>query len=302
VHLLRRWSDIHPDNDLYTWLGDEGEETERRTYGNLQARANTIAAALLTAWGCSQNDRAVLMYLPGLDFIEALWGCLLASVVAVPVYPVDLRKFKLSVGRFQGIVNSCTPTVALTHGAYRSMKRAMAIKTVLEPASWPTGLVFHTTDDLPTQGNTRVFSMPSSEDLALLQFTSCSTGDPKGVMLSHGNVVHNLHAIAVAFDLSSDDVAVRWLPQSHDMGLLGYFVLPALLGGRVVCMSPMTFLRKPGLWLHTISKYRGTYLSAPNFAFQRCVDKLADIRKKYPACEMHLEQLKGVPCRPVRLP
>ena len=121
---------------LYTWLDENGQAETELTYRELEMRADTVARALITKWSCQPGDRAVLMYLPGLDFICAFWGCLIAGVVAVPVYPVDLRKFKVSVERFGRIVEACDPKVALTHTQYRSMQRAMAVKNVFEDISF----------------------------------------------------------------------------------------------------------------------------------------------------------------------
>ena len=248
MHTLRHWCIEQPDKVLYTWLDDSGKVKTKLTYRELEMRADAVAHALLAQWHCQPGDRAVLMYLPGLDFICAFWGCLIAGVVAVPVYPVDLRKFKVSVERFGRIVEACQPKVALTHTEYRKMKNLMAVKNVFEDAKWPEGLAFEVTDALKPRQE-RSERLPEPGDLAFLQFTSGSTGDPKGVMLSHANLLNNCEQMKAAYHFRQESVAVSWLPIYHDMGLIGSMVGPAYRGGASVSFSPMAFIGKPGLWL-----------------------------------------------------
>ena len=140
VHSFRRWSRDQPTKTLHTWLDDHGRAQEAWSYRDLEECADAVARALLSKWGCKPKDRAVLVYMPGLHFIAGFWGCLFARVVAVPVYPVDLRKFKVGVERSGRIGDAYEPRVALNHREYAGPKRMMAFKNVFEDASELDGL------------------------------------------------------------------------------------------------------------------------------------------------------------------
>ena len=213
--------------------------------------------------------------MPGLDFIAAFWGCLFSGVIAVPVYPVDLRKFKVSVERFGRIVEACEAKLVLTHSKYQRMKFAMAVKTMFDDGAWPEGLEFEITDELQALSDRGAgYNQPKPSDIAFLQFTSGSTGDPKGVMLSHYNLFQNQSSQLAAMGVDSNVVACSWLPQYHDAGLIGIQLLICFCGGSCVLMSPQSFIGRPFLWLQAISKYKASSTCAPNFAYDLCARKV----------------------------
>ena len=155
------------------------------------------------------------MYMPGLDFIAGFLGCMLSGMLAVPVYPVDLRNFEVSVERFQRIIESASIQLVLSHAEYLTMKRLHAIKNMFGGVGWPEGLQFEATDGLDPMDESGSDYWPRPKDLAFLQYTSGSTGDLKGVMVRHGNIVHNVQAIQAVLGDSSLRVGVSWVPQYH---------------------------------------------------------------------------------------
>eukprot|EP00656_Telonema_subtile_P038249 TRINITY_DN4292_c0_g4_i5.p1 TRINITY_DN4292_c0_g4~~TRINITY_DN4292_c0_g4_i5.p1 ORF type:complete len:1178 (-),score=277.94 TRINITY_DN4292_c0_g4_i5:413-3946(-) len=275
VEVFTDWCDAAPDKMLFTWLDEQGNSETVWTRDDVRQRANAVAHAL-QSWGCVPGDRAICMYLPGLDFTAAFWGCLFCNVVAVPVYPVDLRKFEVSVTRFGGIVSSCNPKLVLSHGPYLRMKRLVDLKNVFGTASWPEGLDFKSTDSLPSTTVPADTPAIQASDLAFLQYTSGSTGDPKGVMVSHYNLKSNLAAFAEQVPMVESSKGCCWAPQYHDAGLIGNLLMSCYCGGSCVVMSPITFIRSPAIWLQAITKHKCTVSFAPNFGYELVCKKITD--------------------------
>lgn len=265
VDLLQGRAAGWPDRLAYVYLEDGENETRRVTFAQLDAWARAIAALLQ-----DQNvagERALLLYPPGLDFIAAFFGCLYAGVVAVPAYPP--RRNRPSP-RIQGIVADARPTLALT-----SRQILSDVEQRFEQAPDLAALRWLDTEGVEddTAGAWRPPAI-SPETLAFLQYTSGSTGDPKGVMVSHGNLIHNLEMILQGFQMDSRARGVFWLPNYHDMGLIGGILEPMYINGCSILMPPAAFLQRPARWLWTLSEYQGTISGAPNFAYQMCVDKV----------------------------
>ena len=209
-----------------------------------------------------------MLYPPGLEFIAAFLGCLYAGATAVPAYPPRLRRLD---ARLQGIVEDCQPYIVLTNAVTEARAEGlMASIPGLRACRW---LV---TDTLAVDPAAAEWKQVVSEGdtIALLQYTSGSTGAPKGVMVTHANLLHNQEMIRRAFDQSEASVIVGWLPLYHDMGLLGNVLQPLYLGARCILMPPAAFLQKPVRWLEAISRYRGTTSGGPNFAYDLCVRRV----------------------------
>lgn len=269
VDLLRQRAECQADDRAYTFLVDGESEEVNLTYGELDRQARAIGA-----WLESQDlkgQRALLLYPPGLDFIATLFGCHYADVVAVPAYPPRMNR---APSRIQAIAADAGATVALTTDAVLERVRPLIDQTSdLKGLRWlSTDRTAHGAD----QGYERQWQRPqiTGDTLALLQYTSGSTGSPKGVMLSHSNLLHNSALIAYAFEHTRSASGVFWLPSYHDMGLVGGILQPLYLGRPNVLMSPAAFLQKPFRWLQAISRYRGTTSGGPNFAFDLCVRKI----------------------------
>lgn len=216
---------------------------------------------------------AVLVYPPSLDFMLAFLACLKAGIIAVPVFPPNpLRRDTLNM--FSQIVGSCSATFALTNREYNHAKAISSIRDKLknfgkkkQPAAWPE-LNWLVTEDFKTTTTALPPPPKDRSQIAFLQYTSGSTSAPKGVMITHGNLAHNLSIITTDLKAVDDTVVVSWLPQYHDMGLIGSYLGVLYCGGSGYYMSPLSFLQRPMLWIEAISKYRATHLQAPNFALK----------------------------------
>ena len=265
VDLLQGRAAGWSDRLAYVYLEDGESETRRVTYAQLDAWARAIAALLQEH--DMAGERALLLYPPGLDFIAAFFGCLYAGVAAVPAYPP--RRNRPSP-RIQGIVTDARPQVALTTGQILS-----DIEQRFEQAPDLAALRWLDTEGVEDDA-AGVWRPPtiSPDTLAFLQYTSGSTGAPKGVMVSHENLMHNLEMIRQGFQIDSRASGVFWLPNYHDMGLIGGILEPMYINGHSILMPPAAFLQRPVRWLRVLSRYQGTITGAPNFAYQMCVDKV----------------------------
>ncbi len=265
VDLLRLRADQQSDQIAYRFLQDKESEIISYTYAELDRRARAIGAWLKKLG--ARGDRALLLYPPGLDYIASFFGCLYAGVTAVPAYPPRLNR---PVPRIQSIVDDSQASFALTTSAILSN-----IQQRFEHAPDLQSLHWLNTEQVP-EGLEADWRDPdiTSDTLAFLQYTSGSTSQPKGVMLSHGNLMHNLKAIRHGFQIDSTAAGVFWLPSYHDMGLIGGILEPMYLGGSSTLMSPASFLQRPVRWLEAITRYRGNTSGAPNFAYDLCVDKV----------------------------
>ena len=253
-----------PDATAYVFLRDDGEE-EALSFGQLARRAKAIATALQAL--TSVGERAVLLYQPGLDFIEAILACFFARLVAVPVSP--LRNAR-ELPRLVGILEDSGARLVLSN----SQTRKVAGRT-LGNAPLPGNPAWLCTDTVPTSRADAFDSpLPQASSLAFLQYTSGSTGNPKGVMVTHANLLHNETVIQAATGHDDSTVFAGWLPFYHDMGLIGNIFQPLFLGVMSVLMSPMSFLVSPAVWLRTISKFRATTSGGPNFAYELCVHRV----------------------------
>jgi 1-acyl-sn-glycerol-3-phosphate acyltransferase len=266
VDALRIQAELNPQRCAFTYLDDQDENLETTlTYGELDRRAKQIAAQLSRANAGGQ----IVMHLfaPGLDFIVGFYGCLYAGALTVPMYP-PFNEGTLS--RFKAILKTAPPraivTSALLHGAFEGVLAPLA-----PDAHW---IVVDQKSDLD---ELRWAPPPVSPDtIAFVQYTSGSTSHPKGVMLTHRNLVANGEMVTKGVGFDRDGVLFSWLPPYHDMGLIGSIITPVALGVRTVQMSPLAFLQKPLRWLRGVSKYRVTSSGAPNFAYDLCVAKATD--------------------------
>ena len=267
VELLRHRAQNQADKRAFVFLASDGGETDSLTYGELDQKSRSVAAKLqrLGVGG----ERALLLYPPGLEFIVAFFGCLYAGVIAVPVRPPHPARPARTLSRLPGIVASAEPRVVLGSEAMISLMPALSLELPqLAQACWLA------TDRIaPEEAATWSDPVVDPDTLALLQYTSGSTAAPKGVMISHSNLCHNLAAIHECEENDADSVSVTWLPCYHDMGLVEGMLQPVFGGYTCYQMAPISFLQRPVRWLEAISRYAATNSGAPNFAYDLCVKK-----------------------------
>jgi amino acid adenylation domain-containing protein len=265
VALLREKTSTVGGAVAFRFIGSGGPAAEL-SYRQLDLRARAIAARLQSI--VSPGERALLLYEPGLGYIEAFFGCLYAGVVAVPVYPLRRRR---RVNRLEPIARDARPRLALSLSSSRDSELHR------EPFD---GMLWVGTGEVPdSQAESWRPHAPDPEDLAFLQYTSGSTQEPKGVMVTHGNVLANVEAIRVAFQVQPGERLVAWLPPYHDMGLIGCVLAAVGTEVEATLMSSETFVRRPALWLQTISERRAAITGAPNFAYEYCVDRIDERQK-----------------------
>ncbi|HEY4998290.1 MAG TPA: AMP-binding protein, partial [Usitatibacter sp.] len=256
----------HPDR-VHLVILDEGEEDERVTYAQLREEAQAVAAGLARR-GIGASQAVAIMLPTGRDFFRAFTGILLAGAVPVPIYPpTRWAQMEEHLRRQARILDNCRATLLIT---VPEGKRAARLMQALVP----TLAQVATAEDLAQPGATPALSVPGPSDPALLQYTSGSTGDPKGVVLTHANLLANIRAMGRAVGASADDVFVSWLPLYHDMGLIGAWMGGLYFGFPLVVMPPPAFLARPSRWLRAVHRYRGTLSSAPNFAYEICATRL----------------------------
>ena len=263
AHLLWQRADQTTDQVGYTFLSEPKGEL---TYGALHARAAAIAARLRSA--AAPGDRAVLLLPPGPDFVAAFFGCLYGGIIAVPAYP-PLNDRQMP--RLISIIANSQPTLVLTQAVLAGPVRENLLRHQADPA-----LTILAVDDDGGPPPLRVPPPARPGDAAFLQYTSGSVGEPKGVVVSHANLLANSEAIKVLFGHDAHSSGVIWLPPYHDMGLIGGILQPLYTGFPVALMSPLDFLARPVSWLEAISAHHATTSGGPNFAFDLCTAKITD--------------------------
>lgn len=266
IDILRTRASTQPEGLAFTFLKDGETEAGRLTYQGLEQEVRAIAARLQAL--DLAGERALLIYPPGLAFVSAFLGCLYAGVVAVPVPPPRRGR---AARRLAAIAAGCQAKVGL------------AAREVLVDGEPPfpevaglKSLPWLATEAIPLDGAT-AWTPPriGRGTVAFLQYTSGTTALPKGVMVSHGNLLHNSQLIYQIFNHGSQSRGVIWLPPYHDMGLIGGILQPIYGGFPVTLMSPLAFLQKPSRWLQAISRYRATTSGGPNFAYELCLRQIA---------------------------
>jgi acyl-CoA synthetase (AMP-forming)/AMP-acid ligase II len=252
---------------LFVFLRDGEGDVHQLTVGDLDARARAIAVRLQQI--ARPGDRALIVSAPGLEYISGLLGCLYAGVIAVPAYPSTFGGLDRDKSRLSNIiVQSQAAAVCLTSDL-GALADGLVASGVIDASA------FVNTDEVSlTLGDrwTKPDITPGS--VALLQYTSGSTGSPKGVMLTHRNLLTNSIMIGRASHASENTKFVSWLPPYHDMGLIGFILTPLIWGAQSILMPPVTFLERPARWLEAMTRYRGEISAGPNFAYDLCVRRI----------------------------
>ncbi|HEY2838835.1 MAG TPA: fatty acyl-AMP ligase [Pirellulales bacterium] len=266
VDVLRWRAEHQPDETAFVFLADGETESERWTYRELAARASAVAARLRAS--SEPGDRVLLIYPPGLDFVAALLGCFIAGVTAVPAIPDPSPR---AMARFRKIVADARSTLAISTEALLGMVQySLADLPELQTMQWlATDGLFQET------GAEGSCLSPGADDLAFIQYTSGSTSAPKGVAVSHGNLIYNQRMLQAGLQSSTETTIVSWLPVYHDLGLIAQLLHALYVGSNCVLMSPVAFLQKPVRWLQAITRHRGVFSAAPNFGYELCLRKIS---------------------------
>jgi acyl-CoA synthetase (AMP-forming)/AMP-acid ligase II/acyl carrier protein len=269
VDVLRSWAERQPERTALTFLEDGESPSGELTYASLDERARAVAVRLRQT--VQAGDRVLLLHLPGLEFVTAFFGCLYAGVVAIPAYPPrNARHFP----RIEAIVRDADAACVLTQTAMEDR-----LTSWLDQRAGTLPVICTDRES----GDAAAGWMPpriDAESLAFLQYTSGSTGAPKGVMVTHRNLMANQRQMQRAMRTAEGLTAVSWLPIYHDMGLIGNVLQPLFRGGHCAFMAPAAFLQKPRRWLSAITRYGAQFSGGPNFAFRLCTRVIRDEQKQ----------------------
>ncbi|WLQ16679.1 amino acid adenylation domain-containing protein [Hahella aquimaris] len=266
------------DADAFVFLTEDRDARFPLTYAALDRQARRVAALLRRH--AQPGERVLLLFHPGLEFLAAFFGCLYAGVTAIPMHPPKKNR---SAERLDSILDDADTRVILANDSVvAAIADSDAGDKRLQEAVWLTvdaGLLNPATDDSENSEDSEPASL-HADDLAFLQYTSGSTSAPKGVMVSHRNLILNLDELHRCYDHDADSIVVSWLPHFHDLGLIYAILTPLYAGSICYLMAPATFIRNPARWLQAISDCRATHSAAPNFAYQLCIDKISAEQKQ----------------------
>lgn len=269
VHRLLELADTAGGRTAMIVLPNGEQEAGRITYGELDAAARTLAARLQAV--TRPGDRALIVAPSGPEFAVSFLGCLYAGVLAVPTVTPRTSRHLQAV---HAVAGDARPSVVLTITALYEKWGAAASDRSLASVPWMTV-------DARETAEAAAWRPPAlaAGALAFVQYTSGSTATPKGVMVTHGNLMANHRHLAACLDQSEDTTIVGWLPLFHDMGLIGHFLQAIFLGSTSVLMPPEAFLVKPVRWLRAIARYQGRQNAAPTFALRLCADRVTDAER-----------------------
>ncbi|HTZ82005.1 MAG TPA: thioester reductase domain-containing protein [Candidatus Acidoferrales bacterium] len=288
----------HPEKLLYSYIDVNGNPIGGYSYEEFLHRTKVIAAHLRKMHGFESQQRLLLAYPPGLEMICAFFGCVRAGLIPVPVYPPSSRDFRSALYKMVHIAQDCQAAGILTSKDYLgSLKTNLARSEVCGSGvnvDYISSLRWVVTEDF-------VDAIPGeipngASNILFLQYTSGSTRDPKGVMVTHENILHNC-PLVIDHD---EPVVVSWLPQYHDMGLIGCYLYPALKGGTTYGFAPTDFIQRPSLWFDAIKTYGASASAAPNFAYDYCLRPGRVSRESLEACDLSSLRQLLVAAEPVK--
>jgi thioester reductase-like protein len=290
--------DEHPHKLLYSYLDLNGNPIEEYSYGSFLRRTQAISAHLRNDHHFAAEDRLLLAYPPGLEMICAFFGCVRAGLIPVPVYPPGSRGFQSALYKMVHIAKDCQAAGILTSKDYHaSLKTNLARSGVSASGvdvDYISGLPWIVTEDFVDAIPVEPFI--GTSNTLFLQYTSGSTMEPKGVIVTHQNI---LDTCSLVIDHPAP-IVVSWLPQYHDMGLIGCYLYPALRGGTTYGFAPTDFIQRPALWFETMSTYRASATAAPNFAYDYCLRAGRLSRESLEACDLSSLRVLMVAAEPVK--
>ncbi len=264
---------------VFRFLNEDGQPAVERSLESLMERALRVGGHLLERANLVAGDRVVLVYLPSLDFVEALLGCLMVGVIPAAILPPD--PMGGDVERLQRVVDNAQAKALLTHRAFHRARMFGRLSTMtrLRPrAAWPV-LPWIVTD-AASRAPRAALRFPPGDELALLQYTSGSTGTPKGVRVTHANLAHNVEFITRVGAYHDHSHLLWWVPQYHDFGLVAGIFAALWRGCSLSLLSPFSFLRRPAVWPEALGRLRATHTTSPNFGLELLLRKSRTFRRK----------------------
>jgi thioester reductase-like protein len=288
----------HPDRLLYSYIDVNGNPIGGYSYESFLHRTKVIAGHLRKRHGFESQDRLLLAYPPGLEMICAFFGCVRAGLIPVPVYPPSSRGFQGALYKMVHIAKDCQAAGILTSKDYLgSLKTNLARSGVCSSGvdvDYISSLPWLVTEEFVELISEETFN--GASNVLFLQYTSGSTRDPKGVMVTHENILHNC-PLVIDHDAP---VVVSWLPQYHDMGLIGCYLYPALKGGTTHGFAPTDFIQRPTLWFDAIKTYEASASAAPNFAYDYCLRAGRISKESLESCDLSSLRQLLVAAEPVK--
>lgn len=295
---LDRLGEEHPHKLLYSFLDLNGNPIENYTYASFIERTKAIAGYLRRDGRFKVEDRLLLAYAPGLEMICAFFGCIRAGLIPVPVYPPSSRGFQSALYKMVHIARDCQAAGILTSGDYHASLKTNLTRSGVAASGvdvdYISSLPWIVTESFldATPGET----YPDVSKILFLQYTSGSTMEPKGVIVTHENI---LSTCELVID-HANPIVVSWLPQYHDMGLIGCYLYPALRGGTTYGFSSMDFIQRPFLWFETMHTYKATATAAPNFAYDYCLRAGRLSKENMEGCDLSTLKVMMVAAEPVK--
>jgi thioester reductase-like protein len=290
--------DQHPHRLLYSYIDVNGNPVGGYSYESFLHRTKVIAGHLRKEHGFKSQDRLLLAYPPGLEMICSFFGCVRAGLIPVPVYPPSSRGFQGALYKMVHIAKDCQAAGILTSkdylGSLNSNLARSGVSACGVDVDYVSGLRWVVTEDFVDTVSDETFNGASK--ILFLQYTSGSTRDPKGVMVTHENILHNCPLV---IDHPAP-VVVSWLPQYHDMGLIGCYLYPALTGGTTYGFAPNDFIQRPTLWFDAIKTYEASASAAPNFAYDYCLRAGRVSKESLETCDLSSLRLLMVAAEPVK--
>jgi thioester reductase-like protein len=298
--------DEHPHKLLYSYLDLNGNPIESYTYESFLHRTEVIASHLRKEHRFGPEDRLLLAYPPGLEMICAFFGCVRAGLIPVPVYPPSSYGFQGALYKMVHIAKDCDASGILTsqdyHGSLKTNLARSGVSASGVDIDYISSLPWIVTEDFveaiphETLNGSSNGASHSASKILFLQYTSGSTRVPKGVMVTHENILRNC-PLVIDHDAP---IVVSWLPQYHDMGLIGCYIYPALKGGTTYGFAPTDFIQRPALWFDAIKEYRATCSAAPNFAYDYCLRAGRLSEESLEDCDLSTLRLLLVAAEPVK--
>ena len=288
----------HPHKLLYSYIDLNGNPVEEYSYASFIQRTKSIAGDLRKNGRFGVGDRLLLAYPPGLEMICAFFGCVRAGLIPVPVYPPSSRGFQSALYKMIHIAKDCQAAAILTskdyHGSLKTNLTRSGVAASGVDVDYISGLPWIVTEDFVDTFQDQPF--PVTSEILFLQYTSGSTMEPKGVMVTHKNI---LDTCPLVID-HPNPVVVSWLPQYHDMGLIGCYLYPALRGGTTYGFASMDFIQRPILWFDTITAYQATATAAPNFAYDYCLRAGRLSKESLEGCDLSSLRVMMCAAEPVK--